>query len=148
MGVKIGRQCEKCGDDNWSFIDNISEYIETCDTCLEKHKVLTDIIYNKQDLINNFECKNCGGLRGEVEENNSKFGIRCSNCHELNIMFTKHTSTLNKQNRYINTIQPRCPRCGSTAITAGQRGFSLWTGFIGSSKTVNRCANCGYKWKP
>lgn len=41
-----------------------------------------------------------------------------------------------------------CPKCGSTSITAGQRGFSLLTGFIGSGKTVNRCANCGYKWKP
>lgn len=42
----------------------------------------------------------------------------------------------------------RCPKCGSTNITAGQRGYSMLTGFIGSGKTVNRCANCGYKWKP
>ena len=41
-----------------------------------------------------------------------------------------------------------CPRCGSNQITAGQRGFSIVTGFIGSSKTVNRCAKCGYSWKP
>lgn len=44
--------------------------------------------------------------------------------------------------------EPKCPKCGSTSITAGQRGYSLITGFIGSGKTVNRCANCGYKWKP
>lgn len=44
--------------------------------------------------------------------------------------------------------RPRCPKCGSTAITTGQRGFSLLTGFIGSGNTVNRCSNCGYKWKP
>ena len=43
---------------------------------------------------------------------------------------------------------PRCPKCGSTSITAGQRGYSLLTGFFGSGKTVNRCAKCGYKWKP
>lgn len=42
----------------------------------------------------------------------------------------------------------KCPKCNSTSITAGQRGFSIVTGFIGSNKTVNRCANCGYKWKP
>ena len=41
-----------------------------------------------------------------------------------------------------------CPRCGSTNITAGQRGYSLLTGFVGSGSTVNRCANCGHKWKP
>ena len=42
----------------------------------------------------------------------------------------------------------KCPRCGSTNITAGQRGYSLLTGFVGSGRTVNRCANCGHKWKP
>ena len=42
----------------------------------------------------------------------------------------------------------RCPRCGSANITAGQRGYSLLTGFVGSGSTVNRCANCGHKWKP
>lgn len=41
-----------------------------------------------------------------------------------------------------------CPHCGSTQITSGQRGFSFWTGFIGASKTVNRCAKCGYHWTP
>lgn len=43
---------------------------------------------------------------------------------------------------------PKCPRCGSKSIVTGQRGFSMLTGFIGSSKTMNRCGNCGYKWYP
>jgi len=42
----------------------------------------------------------------------------------------------------------KCPRCGSTSISTGQRGYSVVTGFWGSGKTVNRCANCGYKWQP
>ena len=42
----------------------------------------------------------------------------------------------------------KCPRCGSTSITTGQRGYKITTGFLGSSKTVNRCANCGYSWEP
>lgn len=41
-----------------------------------------------------------------------------------------------------------CPRCNSNQITTGQRGYSIITGFIGSNKTVNRCAKCGYSWKP
>ena len=45
-----------------------------------------------------------------------------------------------------NTVT--CPRCGSTQITTGQRGWKLTTGFLGSSKTVNRCAKCGYTWTP
>ncbi len=46
------------------------------------------------------------------------------------------------------TSQVHCPKCGSTQITTGQRGYSLFSGFFGSNKTVNRCANCGYSWKP
>ena len=41
-----------------------------------------------------------------------------------------------------------CPHCGSSNISTGARGFSALTGFIGSGKTVNRCANCGWKWEP
>lgn len=54
----------------------------------------------------------------------------------------------NTQNIAPTKNLPKCPRCGSTAITAGQRGYSLMWGFIGSSNTVNRCSNCGHKWKP
>lgn len=42
----------------------------------------------------------------------------------------------------------KCPKCGSTAISTGARGLSIVTGFLGSGQTVNRCGNCGYKWKP
>lgn len=50
-------------------------------------------------------------------------------------------------------IQPQkdiihCPKCNSTAITTGARGVNNFWGFIGASKTVNRCGNCGYTWKP
>ncbi|MGM9549984.1 MAG: hypothetical protein ACI3V5_09100 [Faecousia sp.] len=42
----------------------------------------------------------------------------------------------------------RCPKCGSTQIATGSRGYSLAWGFIGAGKTVNRCAKCGHKWEP
>ena len=41
-----------------------------------------------------------------------------------------------------------CPKCGSTAIVTMNRGFSLFSGFIGSDDPRNVCQNCGYKWKP
>ena len=41
-----------------------------------------------------------------------------------------------------------CPRCGSTEYHAGARGYSIWTGFLGSGQTVITCLKCGYKWKP
>lgn len=47
-----------------------------------------------------------------------------------------------------NNVSVRCPKCSSTQITTGSRGYSIVTGFIGAGKTVNRCAKCGYSWKP
>lgn len=44
--------------------------------------------------------------------------------------------------------QIHCPKCNSAQITTGSRGYSLVWGFIGAGNTVNRCAKCGYKWKP
>lgn len=42
----------------------------------------------------------------------------------------------------------RCPKCTSTNVSTGSRGYSLVWGFVGSGKTVNRCGNCGHKWAP
>ena len=60
----------------------------------------------------------------------------------------KHCPTALEKTHYSQPKLPKCPRCGSTSITAGQRGYSLLWGFIGSGNTVNRCSNCGHKWKP
>lgn len=65
-----------------------------------------------------------------------------------------HKRVSEAMDKYAGTISSsdsnkvKCPKCGLTSITAGQRGYSLLTGFIGSGKTVNRCANCGHRWKP
>ena len=69
---------------------------------------------------------------------------------EYNLKMSQFKARLQQQKssapQSANTVH--CPRCGSTNITAGQRGYSLLTGFVGSGSTVNRCANCGHKWKP
>ena len=41
-----------------------------------------------------------------------------------------------------------CPKCGSSNITEGTRGFTLTTGFVGSGNFRYVCKNCGNKWKP
>ena len=42
----------------------------------------------------------------------------------------------------------KCPRCGSTQIATTNRGYSFYTGFLGSGSPRNVCQKCGYKWKP
>ena len=51
-------------------------------------------------------------------------------------------------NKESNKNAPTCPHCGSTNIQLGTRGFSLMTGFIGSSSPRYYCLKCHHKWKP
>lgn len=77
----------------------------------------------------------------------------CDNCgysklYDIQITKDYRNKTKKAHTSVQTEIKPRCPKCGSTAITTGQRGYSLITGFWGSNKTMNRCANCGHKWEP
>ena len=42
----------------------------------------------------------------------------------------------------------KCPKCGCTDIGVVNRGYSFWTGFLGSGKPMNVCKKCGHKWAP
>lgn len=73
--------------------------------------------------------------------------------NQLKMQYEQQKESKKKPRQQSQTSKPSepkltCPKCGSTSITAGQRDYSLLTGFIGSGKTVNRCANCGHRWKP
>lgn len=150
MPGKLNRQCKKCGTDRWISIDNKENFIEVCDNCLDM------VVYNKSELLKNFQCKNCSNTTGTLNDNDDNIEIVCSECKTSNIVLNKNYVESDNRNDSSEIIikpsiteQPvKCPKCGSTQITAGQRGFSLITGFIGSNKTVNRCARCGYSWKP
>jgi len=65
-----------------------------------------------------------------------------SKLHEYNNVNNKIKSVTNGGNPII------CPHCFSTSVTTDKRGFSVFTGFIGANKTVNRCGNCGWRWEP
>ena len=40
----------------------------------------------------------------------------------------------------------KCPRCGSTQVQIGKRGWKWTTGMIGSGNTVVTCLQCGNKF--
>lgn len=49
----------------------------------------------------------------------------------------------------VNSNVVRCPKCGSTSVTAEKRGFDPIWGFLGSDWVrYNVCQKCGHRWKP
>ena len=142
----------------------ISDQAETCPNCGYK-------LPKPEPTINGVYCPKClyCGIKTSI-----KFCAYCDTrfkdsitgtCDEVD-NYTKNHPELkespefsqeayNKRIHYVPTeyysplsSTPHCPKCGSTAITTGARGVSGFWGFIGASKTVNRCGNCGYTWKP
>lgn len=90
---------------------------------------------------------------------NEEFDFTCKSCggqmQYIGVVRKNSTEPYKKENYYApkptcshQQNLPHCPKCGSTSITTGARGINWFWGTIGSGKTVNRCANCGYTWKP
>ena len=100
---------------------------------LENKNSIINLIYQKYNIKNNpLYNKNC------VEKAQIEQSRRDKEMYGPN--------NINYRPKSNDTL--RCPKCNSTSISTGARGFSIVTGFIGSGSTVNRCGNCGYKWKP
>jgi predicted RNA-binding Zn-ribbon protein involved in translation (DUF1610 family) len=72
-------------------------------------------------------------------------------------------SRIEAANRKAADTTVRCPKCGSTSITANKKGFSLAKGALGvatvgvygavaaghgKNKVLVTCLNCGKQWKP
>ncbi len=73
----------------------------------------------------------------------------------------KQSHSITKPKEEDNTV--KCPKCGSTSITANKKGFGLAKGAagvflagpygaiaagLGKNKILITCLNCGHKWKP
>lgn len=64
------------------------------------------------------------------------------------IRTVKRENSAHQSTQQQSSAQVTCPKCGSTSIATTNRGYSFFTGFLGSGKPVNVCQKCGYKWKP
>lgn len=143
--VKI---CPKCG----SYLLSSNEKKTTCNMCTETMIItnFTDDDYataQKAEKLPEFLQR----IRERYVINSPEFDGKLYNEvidkeYMENMRVDALMESISKNNQKSNVL--RCPKCGSTAVTTGQKGFSLLTGFWGSNKTVNRCGNCGYKWKP
>ena len=136
---KIVKKCSKCGrycvcsDD-----DYLVDGYKGCDGLM----VDTGIVFDEYLTISK--------ISNDDTFLQAMIDLKQKDIIEYNLKMSQFKAQLQQQksstSRTGSTV--RCPRCGSTNITAGQRGYSLLTGFVGSGSTVNRCANCGHKWKP
>lgn len=95
--------------------------------------IASGITKERAELLLNYLISNRG--EGEIFED--------TNCTQENKEMTRYIDV------NINPNAPvMCPRCGSTQVVIGQRGYSVVSGFLGSQKTTNRCGKCGYTWQP
>ena len=101
-------------------------------------KTLCNQIEYKKCLLFKMKLESAGATCVLIPSNMSK-QIFDSDIDELQIPVNHSKTTTN---------QIACPRCKSTSISTNARGVNWTWGLIGASKTVNRCANCGYTWKP
>lgn len=116
------------------------------------------LLYSLENDYVNIECAGCGKVykynRSRAFREVSSSGcvsnaiIRCVNCGNNAAAHSRFIArkTVFTTPTPLETL--RCPKCNSTLVSTGQRGFNIWTGFLGSSKTVNRCGKCGHSWKP
>lgn len=85
---------------------------------------------------------------GNVPQEYKTYGYRQNEKFKEERKRTRELEALRKYRESIEVETIKCPKCGSTAVTTGQRGYSILFGFDGSSATVNRCGKCGHRWKP
>lgn len=140
--------CTKCGE--IYNIDTLKRPI--CEYC--------NNILVQTDITNDEACMNLYSMNEDEYDNYEKelackygsnysetaFKIRRKKIHKDVAEYEKQID--NHQPSQQPNTQVTCPKCGSTSIATTNRGYSFFTGFIGSGKPVNVCQRCGHKWKP
>lgn len=159
--VKFCPICNETGQNmEWCDIEKYKEFskgffnvcvpkdgLTICPAC--KKGILEDSIltHDEFNLIEDISDSDRQFLEAMIE-------LKKSDPIEYQLKMSQFKATLKQQesssptNTTPSKDQIHCPKCNSTAITTGARGVNNFWGLIGASKTVNRCGNCGYTWKP
>lgn len=146
--ISMVKICPKCG----TFCTDSEEKDTVCDKC---NTIMTTTNFSINDYCAVLKSEKKAEFLQRIREryviNSPEFDEKLYNEvidkeYMENMRVDALMESLSKNSQKNNVL--KCPKCGSTAVTTGQKGFSLLTGFWGSNKTVNRCGNCGYKWKP
>ena len=121
--------------------------------------ILNGISYDAKDLyiaLEKFKNKQLykTSLKGVVLRKEAEYKLSSKGISQLanyiieQLEIPKYFVAQTQEEYLKEQLKPRCPKCGSTSITAGARGANALFGFMGASKTVNRCSNCGNTWTP
>lgn len=138
----IVKQCTKC---NQIFgCCKKTDIIHTGNNCNGKLKEL-NITWEELSIIEDISSDN-SFLQAMID-------LKEKDIIEYNLKMSQFRSQVaqqeqQKEAKFKAAHQVRCPKCGSTNVATGQRGYSMFWGFLGSGSTVNRCGKCGHKWKP
>lgn len=159
--LKFCPVCNKTGQNSmdWCFNEKSIEFLKgyhifepdggfgkICPSC--KKGVLEDsiITYEELEIIQDVSDSDRQFLEAMIELKKNdpiEYQLKMSQ-FKTNLKQQEQTQVSKREEE--NTIH--CPKCDSTAITTGARGANNFWGLLGASKTVNRCGNCGYTWKP
>lgn len=161
--IRTAKLCPKCGYMWFLTKDEIDSEYEFCDDCGTKMINTGESI--DEDEINDFGDRDRFGeyVRKKHLFDNPLFDEAAYQKRlkdkEKRWKEIREEAAADREER----DHPRCPRCGSTAISANQKGFSpgkavvgglIWgeagllRGFVGSGQVEITCLNCGHKWKP
>lgn len=119
-----------------------TDYI--CPTCGKK---LQDIDITSEDYLTIIE------ITGDKNFIQAMIALKKNDPIEYQLKMSQFKTQLKQQEsakkmEAESRNQIHCPKCNSTAIQTVNRGYSFWTGFLGSGSPRNVCQKCGYKWKP
>lgn len=140
--MKYIKLCQNCknnrkDDDIWGsgYISWIADNNFECPIC--KHKLVDTVLTgDEEDILSD--------ITRSASFYDSMIDLKQKDQIEFQLKMTQFKTQVQLKNS--NLIH--CPKCDSTAITTGARGVNNFWGLLGASKTVNRCGNCGYTWKP
>ena len=140
--------CPKCFESNYHLGYRISEN-STC----QKHNIKMqepniDVEdFNSIIVTTKFDGNCVSAMIKLKEEDPIEYQLKMAQFRELARQKHENFEEACRKSEEEQT-KPKCPRCGSTSITTGARGVNNFWGFLGASKTVNRCGNCGHTWTP
>ena len=137
--------CPICRENHSTELGCIAGYFwglkDDINVCLVDNTQMTNIDFPAPDL------RDLGYISKSASFIDAMINLYQADIIEYELKMSQFRQQLEGQKQAQDT-RPKCPKCGSTAITTGSRGVNFTFGLIGASKTVNRCSNCGHTWKP